>query len=474
MNIIDNDLLSMQEARILVENAREAQKKVAEFSQEKLDGITTNILKEMEKHIEKLVELALEESEIGNKKDKALKIKILLENLNNSMKNMKCVGIIKEDLEDGIAEVGVPIGIIAAFCSEANIVSTLIYKAVIAVKSGNGVIFALQNRSRETTIKTLDYIIEIDEKSGLPEGTVSYLSRVSINGCRELINHPDVTLILNTEVDELLEDIKKSGKSMIYGGNGNSPVFIERTADVSEAVEDIVKSKTFDNGILPGSEQAIVVDKKILETVKAEFIKNGAYFLTEKETEILRRVLFDEGENFNRNCIGKTPQFLAEKAGLKIGEDIKLLIVNEKHLTLDSVYSKEKLCPVIDFYIEDDWQDACEKCIELLLNQKRGHTLIIHSTDKEVIQQFILKKPVGRILINTGGAFGSMGITTKLFPAMTLGSGVIGRGITSCNVSPQNLIYIRKVGYGTKKIQDVFKRGDLEDKIREIIKKILK
>lgn len=474
MNIIDNDLLSMQEVRILVENAREAQKEVAEFPQEKLDSIVADILKEMEKYIEELVELFYEETEIGNKEDKILKLKILLKNLESSLRNTKYVGIIKEDLENGIVEVGVPIGVIAAFSLEANAISTLVYKAVLAIKSGNGIIFVLQNKAKRTMTKTLDYIIEIAKKGGLPQGTISYLSRCSFNGCRELINHPDISLILNTEVVEFLEEIKKSGKPLIYGGNGDSPVFIERTANISKAVRDIVNSKTFDNGVVPGSEQAVIVDKEILEEVKKEFIKNGAYFLKEDESEKLKKILFDREDNFDRNYIGRTPQFLAEKAGIKIEKNVKLLIVNEKYLTLDSVYSKEKLCPVIDFYIEDDWRNACEKCIELLLNQKQGHTLIIHSQDKKVIEQFILKKPVGRILVNTGGAFGSMGITTKLFPAMTLGSGVIGRGITSCNVSPENLIYIRKVGYETKDIKDIFKENELENKIKDILKQILK
>ncbi len=474
MDIIDNDLLSMQEARILVENAREAQKIVKNFSQEQLDFIVNNIFKEIKDHIEEFAKLDYEETEIGNVEDKKLKLELFLNNLEKALKNMRCVGVIENNKEDKTLDVGVPVGVIAAFCSEANIVSTLIYKSIIAIKSGNGIVFGMSKKAKKTTKKVMDTIINIIEKSGAPQGIISYISRCSLNGSKELLNHKDINLILNTGIDKLLDEIKTSGKSYIYGGNGDSPVFIERTADIKEAVKNIVDSKTFDNGIIPGSEEIIVVEKVILEEVKKEFIKNNAYFLNEEESKRLKEIIFDKFGKFNKNYIGKSSQFLAEKAGIKVEKNVKLLITNEKYLTLDSEYSKEKLCPVLDLYVEEDWKNACEKCIELLLSDKQGHTLIIHSQDENIIEQFILKKPVGRVLVNTGGSYGSLGITTNLFPAMTLGSGVIGKGITSCNVSPRNLIYIRKVGYGVRKVEEILKNKNLEEKLKEIIKTILK
>lgn len=474
MNIVDNDLLSMQEARILVENAREAQKIVKNFSQERLDFIVNNIFREVETHIEEFIKINYEETEIGNIEDKKLKIKLFLKNLEEALKSMKCIGIIEKNEDKKTLDIGIPLGVIAGFCSEANIISTLIYKTILAVKSGNGIVFAMTKKSKKTMQNVMEVLINIIENSGVPQGLVSYISRSSLNGDKELINHIDVALILNTGVDELLEEIKVSGKPYIYGGNGDSPVFIERTANISEAVRNIVQSKTFDNGIIPGSEEIIVVEKVILEEVKREFIKNDTYFLKEEEAKKLKEVIFNKNGKFNKNYIGKDAQFLAEKAGIKVAKNIRLLITNEKYLSLDSEYSKEKLCPVLDLYVEEDWQNACEKCIELLLNDKQGHTLIIHSQDEKVIEQFVLKKPVGRILINTGGSLGSLGITTNLFPAMTLGSGVIGKGITSCNVSPKNLIYIRKVGYETKKINEILKNEQLEEKLKNIIKQILK
>ena len=187
--------------------------------------------------------------------------------------------------------------------------------------------------------------------------------------------------------------------------------------------------------------------------------------MKESETENLMKILFDKHGEIEKECMGKSPQWLSQKANFKIDKDIKLLIVTPKYISKESLYSKEKLCPVISFYVEPDWQNACEKCIELLLSGKQGHTLIIHSKDEDVINQFIMKKPVGRILVNTPGAFGSIGGTTNLFPAMTLGSGLVGNGITSDNISPMNLIYIRKVGYEVRDVDEFLKKYSSENNL---------
>lgn len=463
MNIIDNDLLSMQEARILVENAREAQKKLATFPQEKLDEIVERMAEEVEKHSKELANMSNEETEYGKWEDKYIKNRFVCRYLKSRLKGMKCVGIINEDKVGSTMDVGVPMGVIIAFCPSTSPVSTTIYKALIAIKSGNAIIFSPHQRAKNTICKTVDILIRAAEGVGLPEGALAYLHTVTPSGSLELMNHRDTSLIMNTGVPEMLDAAYKSGKPVIYGGNGNGPAFIERTADIKQAVKDIIDSKSFDYGVVSSAEQSIVVDSCIVSEVKEELQKNGAYFMTEEESEKLASIFLNKDGSANLDIIGKPPQFLAKNAGFSVPEDAKILISKQKFVYPKNPYSREKLCPVLAFYIEDDWMHACEKCIELLLSERQGHTLVIHSKDEEVIRQFALKKPVGRVLVNTAGTFGSMGATTNLFPSMTLGSGSAGDGMTSDNVSPMNLIYVRKVGYGVRRVDEFVKTVNTEE-----------
>lgn len=455
MNIIDNDLLSIQEARILAENAREAQKKLAAYPQEKLDMIVERMAEEISKHACELAKLSSEETDYGIWQDKYIKNRFVCEYLTNSLRGMRCVGIIKEDQKNRTMDVGVPIGVIVALCPATSPVSTTIYKALIAVKSGNAIIFSPHPRAKETMSKTLDILIQTAEENGLPEGALAYLHTVTQSGTAELMNHPVTSLIMNTGVPGMLKTAYSSGKPVIFGGAGNGPAFIERSADIRQAVKDIIASKTFDNGIVSAAEQSIVVDGCIEDEVRRELEKNGAYFMTEGESQKLGTLLFLPDGSLDSEMVGKSAQELAKMAGFYVSSNVVLLLSEQKYVFDTNPYSKEKLCPVLAYYIEDDWMHACEKCIELILSEGNGHTLVIHSRDDEVVRQFALKKPVGRVLVNTPATFGSMGATTNLFPAMTLGSGSAGEGITSDNVSPMNLIYVRKVGYGVRNTEDI-------------------
>lgn len=457
MRIIDNDLLSMQEARILAENAYSVGKKLATFPQEKLDEIVERMAEEIEKYTGELARMSSEETDYGNWEDKYIKNKFACEYLRTRLKGMKCVGIINEDKENKTMDVGVPMGVIMALCPATSPVSTTIYKALIAIKSGNAIIFSPHPRAKKTIAKTLDILIRSAEGYGLPEGAISYLHTVSQSGTIELMNHKSVSLIMNTGVPSMLEAAYQSGKPVIYGGAGNGPAFIERTADIKQAVNDIILSKTFDNGVVAAAEQSIVVDSCIAGAVKKELQNKKAYFMEVEEAAKLGKLFYRSDGSLNAEMVGKTAYQLAQRAGFCVPKDTTVLISEQSYVSQHNPYSKEKLCPVLAYYVEDDWMHACEKCIELLLSERQGHTLVIHSTDEDVIKQFALKKPVGRVLVNTAASFGSMGATTNLFPALTLGSGSAGEGMTADNVSPRNLIYIRKVGYGVKKAEDFVK-----------------
>ncbi|WFD11750.1 aldehyde dehydrogenase family protein [Tepidibacter hydrothermalis] len=458
MNIIDNDLLSIQESRILIENAREAQKSVATFSQEKLDEIVERMAEEIGKYACELAVMCKEETDYGKWQDKYIKNRFACEYLPIRLRKMCCVGIIGEDKENKTMDVGVPMGVIIALSPATSPISTTIYKALIAVKSGNAIIFSPHPRAKKTIGKALDIMIRAAEGYGLPAGALSYLHTVTTAGTMELMNHKETSLIMNTGVPGMLDAAYKSGKPVIYGGNGNGPAFIERTADIKQAVRDIIASKTFDNGMVSAAEQSIVVDSCIAAEVKQEMQVSGAYFMTEEEAQKLGSLFFYSDGKVNSEMVGKSALELAKRAGFCVPSNTLVLISEQKYVSETNPYSKEKLCPVLAYYIEDDWMNACEKCIELLLSERNGHTLVIHSKNEEVIRQFALKKPVGRVLVNTPASFGSMGATTNLFPALTLGSGSAGKGMTSDNVSPMNLIYIRKVGYGVRNIDEITNR----------------
>ncbi len=468
MNTIDHDLLSMQEARILAENADVAQKQMLLLEQEILDRIIDRVAEEIEKYAQKLAVLSVEETGYGKWEDKLLKNRFASVYVRSALQNMKCVGIIARNQQAKTMDVGVPRGPIVALCPATSPVSTTIYKVLISIKSGNSVIFSLHPKAKKVMSYALDIMIRTAEESGLPRGAISYLRTVSGAGCRELMYHKATAMILITGVPPMLPQAAKSGKPVLYGGAGNGPAFVERTADLHQAVQDIVRSKTFDFGAVTAAEQSVVVDAPVSESVKREFQEAGAYFMTSTEADSLGRIIFQSNGMPNVEFVGKSATYLAKAAGFSIPKGTELLISEQKYVSEKNPYSKEKLCPVLAYYVEDDWLHACEKCIELLLNEKQGHTLVIHSRDEAVIEQFALKKPVARVLVNTPASFGGMGMTTNLFPAFTLGSGTVGMGITTDNISPMNLIYVRKVGYGVRTPEMVLKKTAVDDNVSEL------
>lgn len=480
MNRIDNDLFSIQEARILVENAMEAQKLLACFPNEKLDEVIGCIVKALRPHMKELAMMSSNETGYGKWEDKCSKNIFVCDFLLRQLEGQRYIGIIKEDKQNKTMDIGVPVGVIAALPPSTNPVSTTIYKTLLAMKSGNAIVFSPHIAARKSISSVLDIMTRAAESCGIPKGSISYLHTLTRSGTAELMNHKDTALILITGVPGMLKQAAATGKQVIYGGPGNGPAFIEASADIEKAVNDIIRSKTFDNGIVSAAEQAVVVDGCIAEKVRCKFEEMGAHFMSDKESEKVGNLLFLSDGSPNKEIIGKSASFIAEKAGICVRDNSKILLSPQKYVSLDNPYSRENLCPVLAFYVEPDWRYACEKCIELLVSEGRGHTLVIHSKNEEVIREFALKKPVSRVLINTPATLGGMGATTNLFPAMTLGSGATGGGVTADNVSPINLIHIRKVGYDVRSFEGVTGESSAEKKtdneqqnLEDIFKKIV-
>lgn len=455
MSRIDNDLLSVQEARILVENAREAQKELAAFPQEKLDKIIGQMAKATSKYAKELAIMSHEETGYGKWQDKLVKNIFASDYIYQKIKDMKVIGIIGEDKANKTIDIGVPVGVIVALPPSTSPVSTTIYKALIAIKSGNAIVFSPHPKARKVITKVLDILIGAAEECGLPSGAIGCLSTLAVEGTVTMMSHQDTSLILITGVPKMVSAARTSGKPVIYSGPGNGPAFIERSANIKKAVADIIASRTFDNGIVSASEQSVVAEECIADEVKEELRRSGAYFMSPQESEQLSKLFYCADGSMNPEIVGRPAVELARRIGASVPEETKILISEQKNVFASNPYAREKLCPVLAFYIEKDWMHACEKCIELLVNEGRGHTLVIHSQNENVIREFALKKPVSRILVNTPATLGGIGATTNLFPALTLGSGAAGGGITSDNVSPMNLINIRKVGYGVRQLEDI-------------------
>ena len=455
MNRLDYDLCSVQEARILVENGCEAQHQLAMFSQRELDDIVEAMANAVYPHAKELAEMSVQETGLGNRKDKYVKDIFASKYLCQRMKSMKVVGIIEEDEEKKTVDIGIPVGVIVALPPCTSPVSTTIYNTLIAIKSGNAIIFSPHPRAQHTIAETLCIMMEAGKNAGLPDGAVEFLRMVTLSGTREMIGHKDTSLVLNTSVPRLLPVVHRSGKPDIYGGPGNGPAFIEQTADIRQAVRDIIFSRTFDNGIISAAEQSIVAEACIADAVREELKKQGAYFLNEEEAHRIGAALFHRDGRPNLECVGRTAVEIAEQYNVPVPANTTVLISEQNYVDPCNPYAKEKLCPILAFYVEKDWRNACEKCIELLCNEGRGNMLVIHSKDKEIIREFALKKTVSRILVNTPATVGGMGATTNLFPSFALGIGAAGGTTTSDNVSPLNLINIRKVGYGVRTVNDM-------------------
>lgn len=454
---MDEDLVSIQEARILAEHGREAQKQLARFSQAALDEIVTQMAQAAAAHVEELARLSQQETGYGRWQDKLVKNRFACTALPEALRPLRCVGLIAEDKVRQTAAVGVPLGLVAALPPATSPVSATIAMVLVALKAGNALVVAPHPRAKRVIGKVMDSLIAVAELAGLPEGALGYLHTVTTAGTEALLRHPATAVIINTGVPELLPSCRAAGKMLIYGSNGHGPAFIERTADIRQAVEDILISKTFDYGMGAGAEQAVVVDRPVAEAVRGELERQGAYFLTAVEAERLNARLFPKGK-MDDELVGQSAASLAAKAGVDVPKDVRLLVLPRTDAAFDREYRQELLCPVLAWYVEDDWQHACEKCIELLLTEGTGHTLVIHSQDEAVIRQFVLQKPVGRVLVNTPAVLGSVGLTTNLFPAFTLGSASAGQGMMAANLSPEQLIYVRRVGYGVRSGQQAIAR----------------
>lgn len=453
----DIDLKSIQEVRDLVANAKKAQAIYSKQNQAEIDQVVHHVAMTMFGHAEYLGKMAHEETGYGKWQDKKVKNQVASQFLYYYIKDMKTVGIINEDSAKGIIEIGVPVGVVAGLVPSTNPTSTAIYKSLIALKSGNAMILSPHPAAVKSILETVRLINEALEKVGMPKGLVSAISTPTIEATDALMKHKDVSCVLATGGSAMVRAAYSSGTPALGVGPGNVPAFIEKTADIPKAVRQIIQSKTFDYGVICASEQAIVVERAIAETVKKELLHQGCYFLNAEEKRLFEKIIVKPNGALNAAIVGKSAHALGKMAGVAIPESTQVILAEEDGVGSKHPFSKEKLSPLLAFYVENDWEQACERCIEILEFEGKGHSLAIHTKDDDMVKAFALKKPVSRILVNTPAAQGGVGATTNIAPAFTLGCGAVGGSATSDNVTPLHLIDIRRVAYGARGADEIIK-----------------
>ena len=458
---LDKDLRSRQEARVLAKQAEKAQKALAACSQEQLDAIVEAVARAFYLEAGALAELAVKETGFGNRADKETKNRFASRDVAEAVRDMKTVGILREHPGGRLWEVGVPVGPIAAIVPSTNPTSTVCYKAIIALKSGNAIVFSPHPKAVECTRRAAAIVMEAARKAGAPEGCVGCLSVPALAGCQELMAAPEIKLILATGGPGMVRAAYSSGKPAIGVGAGNGPAYIHHSADVKKALSRILRSKSFDYGTVCASEQSIIVERRLEEQVRTEAKKLGYYFMDTREAGLLAKLLFRPDGSLSPDIVGRSAEALAQKAGFSVPTGTKILVAREQEAGPTRPYSMEKLCPVLAFFVMDSEDAVLEKAVEVLTHEGSGHTFAIHAEDKEVIRRFALQIPVSRFLVNTPAALGGIGATTELFPALTLGCGSVGGSSSSNNISPLDLIDIRRVAWDTEKAPAPAEDGDL-------------
>ncbi|MBE6927683.1 MAG: acetaldehyde dehydrogenase (acetylating) [Ruminococcaceae bacterium] len=466
----DKDLRSRQETRELIECAHCAYEELKHFDQSRIDRIVEAIAQAGVKNAAMLGTLACEETGFGNAEDKAEKNRFASERVYEAIRDMKTVGILRKNGK--VWDIGVSVGVIAGIVPSTNPTSTVIYKALIALKAGSPIVFSPHPGAVKCTLKTAQLLSEAACSAGCPKGAIGCISTPTMDAVNELMHHRHTRLILATGGGNMVRAAYSSGKPAIGVGAGNGPAYIHKSANIEQAVRDIIRSKTFDNGTICASEQSVILEDCCADKVREEFKRQKAYFLNSEEAGRLSGLLLRADGSMNPKVVGKTAYEVARLAGVAVPQDTSVLIAHETEAGPTRPYSREKLCPVLALFVERNEDTILKRAIEVLLGEGAGHTFSIHATDESVIERFALQIPVSRFLVNTPSSLGGVGYSTELFPALTLGCGAVGGSSSSNNIGPLDLVNIRRVAWGTDTKQNRFDASLIDALAEEILKKL--
>src|SRR5579871_6963768 len=443
----DRDLTSIAEARALARRAKQAWLELAEFDQARIDAIVHAMAAAATSQAEAFARLAVDETGYGVVDDKIQKNLFSSQKVYHFIRPMKTVGVVARHEDRRVVEIAEPFGVVAAVVPSTNPTSTAIYKILISIKARCSIVLSPHPAAVKCITRVAEIMSEAARKAGVPDGAINWMTTVTLEGTQELMKHRDVAVILATGGMGLVRAAYSAGKPAYGVGPGNAPAFIERTANVKKAVHDVITGKTFDNGVLCSSENSVVVDQPIADEVKREFEAQGGYFMNAAEMEAVAKQLVSPQRLPNPALVGKSAVYIAGKCGVRVPETTRVLLAPLEGVGRDYPLSIEKLCPVLSYYIVKDWRDGCERCKQILRYGGMGHTMSIHSQNEQVILEFGLHKPAFRVIVNSPTTHGSVGLSTGLDPAMTLGCGGYGGNITSVNISPRHLLNIKRLAY---------------------------
>ena len=454
---LDKDLASIQEARDLVKKAKAAQAALAEMDQQQVDRIVASMAGAAERAARQLAQMAVADTGFGKESDKIVKNLFAARTVYDYIKDEKTIGVIREDTQKKMLEVAIPVGVVAGLVPSTNPTSTTIFKALISVKAGNALIVSPHPSALNCIGEAVRILNAAAMEAGAPDGLVTMMTIPTLGGSAELMKR--VNIIIATGGSAMVKAAYSSGTPALGVGPGNVPAYIERTADIPAAVRRIIASKTFDNGTICASEQSVVTEDCIRDEVIAQFKRQGGYFVSGEEQKKLEAIIKRPGaDTVNPRIVGKSALDIAKLAGITVPQDTKVILCEQDGVGKEYPFSIEKLSPLLAFYTTPDWQHACERCLELLRFGGIGHSLSIHTNNPELVRTFVLKKPVSRLLVNTGSTQGGIGATTGISPSFTLGCGAVGGSATSDNVTVHHLYQIRRAAYGLIEPEDVGKR----------------
>lgn len=431
----------------LAEKGQEALKELSKKSQQEINDIVHQMsMAAVDQHMH-LAKLAYDETGRGIYEDKAIKNLYASEYIWNSIKDNKTVGIIGEDKQKGLTYVAEPIGVICGVTPTTNPTSTTIFKAMIAIKTGNPIIFAFHPSAQQSSKYAAKVILEAATKAGAPKDCIQWIEVPSIVATKQLMNHKDIALVLATGGSGMVKSAYSTGKPALGVGPGNVPTYIEKTAHIKRAVNDIIGSKTFDNGMICASEQVMVVDKEVYTDVVKEFKLHQTYFVNKNELQQLEDAIMNEDKTAVKpDIVGKSAVDIAKLSGISVPEKTKLLVAEIDGIGKDYPLSREKLSPVLAMVTAKSTGHALQICEDTLKFGGLGHTAVIHTEDSQLQQKFGLKMKACRVLVNTPSAVGGIGnMYNELIPSLTLGCGSYGRNSISHNVSAVDLLNIKTI-----------------------------
>jgi acetaldehyde dehydrogenase (acetylating) len=459
----DRDLQSIEQAKQLVEHAYNAQKSLAGFPQEKVDAIVGAMARAALADAQHLGEMAHLETGYGSAADKTTKNRFSAEQIYNFIKPMRTVGVLRQT--DSIIEVASPRGVVAAIIPSTNPTSTAIFKILIAIKARDAVVLSPHPSATNCINETARVMREAGEAAGLPAGAIGCMTIATIEGTQELMKHKRTAVILATGGIGLVRAAYSSGKPAFGVGPGNVPAMIERSAKVSKAVRDILTGKTFDNGTICSSEQAVVVERAIDSQVRERFEAEGAHFLNREQQDALTRVVATATNTLNPKIVGKPAKTIAEMAGITVPDGTRVMMCELSGVGRDYPLSMEKLSPILAYYVVDSLEEGCERCAQILRYGGMGHTASIHTESRDAAREYGIRMPASRVIVNSPSTHGAIGFTTDLEPSMTLGCGSWGGNVTSDNISPRHLVDVKRIAFETRPINQAAATENVAERV---------